>query len=605
MSKPRHAHEVVASVPPDQLIGELVRHLADTIGGQVAYCVPEESDPAELHVIAAAPQDVRVRGGLPGESVRQPVRGGGLLLVAGGRERLREDELAAIRDVAGWVGVVAEVDNTSADRDQAEARARDLRTEVGVARERLAQVRDLERRRIVRAITTTTLRDLEDLRRRIGGLGELSTEDALLHRLTDLGAAVDDVLEEFRTIVRGVYPALLPEHGPRAALEELAATLPRPVRFGGELGRRTGWEVESGFYHAVAAVLNLLAGTEEEPDSSVIVEFDRDDAMHARMATKVGARSADDLRAALDRDAERIGVVGGEMDYDVIEGTAVVTVALPDRTGQPTPPAQGSAFYQRVLDLVQEGRDALGHGSDRSRWDAVEARLAKPPRLAVVSDVPVDPDEVSRASAIGVAVVVVDGPADEALAEMFLREDGPRGSIDAVLSHLPLADGFLAALRRSRQRVEVSPLANLVEVARKLVEREPVIAARRALVSVRRLMSELPEDHPLRWAVDQLAAEAHEIAELDLLDELLAGDVRLRGSVGEEAARLLGAHGIDPRTRLGLDRAADQEQVGVAAQRAVLRWRAQAGVAGGGRTAATCEVLVRTAEGLLTSARTP
>ena len=107
-----------------------------------------------------------------------------------------------------------------------------------------------------------------------------------------------------------------------------------------------------------------------------------------------------------------------------------------------------------------------------------------------------------------------------------------------------------------------------------------------------------------RWAVDQLESEAHEVTELDLLDEILAGELRLRKGLAEDAARLLGAWGSDPRARLGLHATDDDQQVRAAAEDAVQRWRVEAGGPGlGGRNAMTCEVLVRTAEGLLNAAR--
>ncbi|MEV0696841.1 hypothetical protein AB0I53_02830 [Saccharopolyspora sp. NPDC050389] len=607
MPKLRRAHELVASVPPHRLVAALVQQLAETVGGQAAYCVPAAGRPADLNVVAASPEHVSVRGGLAGESAREPVRGGGLLLVAGTR-RWGANEQAAIRETAGWLGVTAEVDRLRADRDCAEARARGLRVEVTTARERLAQVRDLERRRLVRAITTTTQQDLDDVRRRLRGLSELLAEDAALPQLAELGTAVDEMLDNFRTVVRGVFPAMLPDRGSRAALEELAATLPHPVRFGGELGRRAGWQVESGFYHAVAAVLNLLAGKGISPDPAVVVEFGRDDALRARMTAAAGQLSASDLRAALDHDAERLAVLGGAMDFAVTGGEAVVTVQLADRMAPTTTPprAEVSALYQRVWDLVRQGRRAAGDGPDRPRWDAIAARLAQPARLAVVADAAVDPAEVARASALGVTVVFADGPADWALAEEFLADDGPHGSVDAVLCLVPPAPAFRATLRRGRQRVELSESASLDQLARKLIAWAPVIAARRAIVAVRALLPGLPGDHPLRWEVDRIAAEAHEITELDLLDELSSGDTRVLHGVAADAARLLGAHGADPRARLGLDSDANDEQVQAAAQQAVLRWRAHAGKPGtGGRDGMACEVLVRTAEGLLSAARTP
>jgi hypothetical protein len=607
MPKRLRAHDLAACVPHHRLIAELVRQLAGTVGGKVAYCVPAEEDSADLTVVAASPENVAVCGGLADEVGREPVRCGGLLLVAAPR-RWGAKERAATRETAGWLAVAAEIDRLSADRDDAEARARRLRSEVTAARERLAQVRNLERRRLVRAITMTTLRDLDGVRRRLRGLGELPAQDTALPQLAELGSAVDDMLDNFRTVVRGVYPAMLPDHGPRAALEELAAALPHPVRFDGDLGRRSDWQVESGFYHAVAAVLNLLTGKGINSDHAVVVEFGRDDALRARVTAASHRLSMSDLRAALNHDAERLAALGGVLDYPDTGDAAVVTVRLADRMDPATLPqrSDGNPLYERVRDLVEQGRHAAADGPDRPRWDAIAARLAKLTRLAVVTDAAPDPVEVAHASLLGVMVVVADGPADRTLAEEFLSDDGPRGSVDAVLCLAPPHREFLTTLRQSPQRVELAASGSLDQLARKLIAWTPVIAARRAIVAARALLTGLPADHPLRWAVDRVTTEAHEITELDLLDELANPDTRVLHRVAADAARLLGAHGANPRERLGLGTDATNEQVRTTARQAVLRWRAHAGRPDtSGRDQMACEVLVRTAEGLLSSAQTP
>lgn len=602
MRKNRRAHEVVASVPQERLIGALVDQLADAVGGRAAYCVPAAGRPEDFDVVAASPD--AGPAGLGEESAREPVRGGGVLLVGNAR-RWGAKEQAALRETAGWLAVTADAEGLREDHERAAERFRELRGEVTTARERLAHVRDLERRRLVRAITTSTLRDLDDLRRRLRGFGEQLAEGSEVARIAEIGTAVDDMLDNFRTVVRGVYPAMLPDRGPRAALEELAATLPHRVRFSGDLGRRVGWQIESGFYHAVAAVLNLLAGDGiNRDDPAVEVEFVRDEALGAWLRTSVGELSAGDLRAALHQDAERLAVLGGAMECAVTAGAAVVTVRLADRTTTTTTSqGEASALFQLVSDLVKQGQEAAGAGPGRAGWDAIAARLVQPPRLAIVSDA-VGPDsaEVDSASLLGVTVVFAGGPADRQLAEEVLADEGPRGSVDAVLCRVPPTPEFSATLRRGRHRVELSETASADEVARRLVTWTPVIAARRAIVSARALLPGLPADHPLRWSVDRIAAEAHEITELDLLDELVRGDTRLLRGASESAARLLGAEGADPRSRLGLEPEANDEQVRVAAQRAADRWRAHAvRPITGGRDAAACDVLVRTAEGLLQS----
>ncbi|RRO18304.1 hypothetical protein EIL87_08720 [Saccharopolyspora rhizosphaerae] len=607
MRKSRRPHEVVASAPPDRLVGALVDQLAATVGGHAAYCLPAADRPDDVEVVASSANCIH--SGLERSSTREPVRGGRVLLVWGAR-RWGEEERTALRETAGWLAVTGDVDRMRSERDRAEERFRSLRADVTAARERLAHVRDLERRRLVRAITTSTLRDLDELRRRLRGVGERLAEDGEQERIAALGAVVDDMLETFRAVVRGVYPAMLPDKGPRFALEELAATLPHPVRFSGDLGRRVGWQVESGFYHAVAAVLNLLAGEgiHRDDDPAVEVEFARDEVLRARVRSTVGDLSAGDLRAALHQDAERIAVLGGAVECTVVDGTAVVSVRLADRTTSVTTShGESSALFQRVSDLVKQGQHAAEAGPARARWDAIAARLVTPPRLAVVADADgPGPAEVDSASLLGVTVVFAGGPADLAVAEELLADDGPRGSVDAVLCRVAPTPEFRAALRRSPQRVELSETTCLDRLARRLVTWAPVIAARRALVSARALLPGLPVDHPLRWAVDRIAAEAHEITELDLLDELLSGETRVLRGVAEDAARLLGAEGADPRSRLGLEPEVNDEQVRVAAQRAACRWRAHAvRPTTSGRDASVCEVLVRTAEGLLSEGRNP
>nr|CTQ90326.1 diguanylate cyclase/phosphodiesterase (GGDEF & EAL domains) with PAS/PAC sensor(s) [Kibdelosporangium sp. MJ126-NF4] len=625
---------MVATTPPDQVVTALVRELSDTVEGQVAYCVAEADS---LAVVAMWPEHGGnltpgnlTPGDLTHEVACAEVAGGGTLHVAEPR-RWTVREHTALRQTADWLGVVVRLEQLRGERERAEARARRLRSEVTAGRARLAKVRELERRRLVQAVTMTTLRDLAAVRGRLRGLCETPrTGEALSQELEVVRDALDDLLDDFRTVVRGVYPAMLPDRGPRAALEELAATLPRPVRFDGDLARRADWQVESGLYHAVAATLNVLTGAESSAEP-VTVELSGDHVPRVRVGASTGL-SAEDLRAALEHDAERIAVIGGQMECTVTDGGPEMTgtgKTGAEKTGtaeiwiraarrpEPadaevvSPRFERSALYRQVRDLVRQGQAAAGEdGPYRSRWDAVAERLTQPARLAVVRDSSTSTPDVAHAVALGVTVVEVSGPADWALARDLLAEDEPHSSVDAVLCLVTPTSAFQTTLRYARQRVELSESGSLAELAGKLVTWGPVIAARRAVVAIRELMSELPPDDPLRWSIEQIGAEAHEFAELDLLDELGRGESRLLRGGGPTAAadvtRLLGAQGKDPRTRLGLIAAAGVDEVHAAAQDAVRRWRAHAErPTTGARDRAACEVLVRTAEGLLSKAWNP
>ncbi|MEU4767560.1 hypothetical protein AB0H12_30330 [Actinosynnema sp. NPDC023794] len=587
MSGYRAPYEVAAAEPPERLTAALVRNLADGVGGEVVHAVPSGRTHA---VVESWPPDVSSVGGAVGVA---QVDGAGSVFVSA-PSRWDDEARAMLRDTAVWLGTAVRLERLRADRDAADLRARRLRTELGTARTRHARVRDLERQRLVGAITTTTLRDLAGVRTLLRAVAVEGTG------LQAAQEALDELIDDFRDVVRGVFPAMLPDRGARAALEELAATLPRPVDFAGDLGPRTGWQLESGFYHAVASALNLLAGREHP--QAVTVVFGRDDALRAR-ATAAGPLTTDDLLTALGHDIERIAVLGGEMTCGVLDGSAVVTVRLAERT-EPVPvtgfdPAvvARSAVYRQVRDLVRRGQAATDGLPERAAWDAVAERFTTPPRLAVVGP---DPDFAARTvTEQRVAVLIVDAPADRALAEEFLAADGPRGGVDAVLCRSTPTHEFRAALRAGRNRVALAETGSSAALVSALAARGPVIAARRAVAAMTELVRALPGNHQLRWEVERVGVDAHEFAELDLLHDLERGDL-LRG-VASSAARLLGADGVDPRSRLGLPESATTDEISSRARGEVTRWRAHAEhPATGGRDRAACEVLVRTAEGLLT-----
>nr|PZM94986.1 MAG: hypothetical protein DIU77_13135 [Thermocrispum agreste] len=117
-------------------------------------------------------------------------------------------------------------------------------------------------------------------------------------------------------------------------------------------------------------------------------------------------------------------------------------------------------------------------------------------------------------------------------------------------------------------------------------------------------MQGLPADHELRRALDQVSAERHEFAELDLLVELTAQDTPLLRTAGEKvraaAARLLGAEGPEPWMRLGLSPNADKAVVRATAQHSARYWRSRAQLpTTGGKDREVYETLAATAERLV------
>lgn len=109
----------------------------------------------------------------------------------------------------------------------------------------------------------------------------------------------------------------------------------------------------------------------------------------------------------------------------------------------------------------------------------------------------------------------------------------------------------------------------------------------------------------LRYQLERIRSGAHELTEIDLINELRSGTLPLVDEDRQAAEELLGAAGSEPRARLGLPADADTDDVRQAAERQLARWQRRAshpGVTRAVRDAA--EVLVQTCEELLAQAST-
>ena len=217
-------------------------------------------------------------------------------------------------------------------------RADDLATELQASRQRLARAREVERRRLVMELGQATTDRLAGLRNAVStarnDLDEpdadpAAAQQALLRARTGL----DELLDRFRVIARGVYPAVLRDQGPTAALDEVAADLPRSIRMTGDLDGRLDWEIESGIYYVAAAAIGVLAG--RPADTELLVHFDRADGrvrVHISDPTPDG--TAAQLRSALADEAERLAALGGDLELTgpTAPGAPLMLRArLPDR----------------------------------------------------------------------------------------------------------------------------------------------------------------------------------------------------------------------------------------------------------------------------------
>ena len=142
---------------------------------------------------------------------------------------------------------------------------------------------------------------------------------------------LDELLDRFRVIARGVYPAVLRDQGPYGALDELATDMPRLVRLTGTLTDRLAWEVESGIYYLAASAMQQLAARGGDQPVRVHLAHENNQ-LSVELEDPTPDTSLDELRAGLAHDAERLAALGGAMVmFQDESGGTRLRAWLPDR----------------------------------------------------------------------------------------------------------------------------------------------------------------------------------------------------------------------------------------------------------------------------------
>jgi hypothetical protein len=220
-----------------------------------------------------------------------------------------------LHDVANGAALPLRVVALNAELSERVRRAAELAEELRASRRRLASARDAARRRLVAELSHATDDRLAALRTELAATRARladAPDDLTPFRdaLADARVRLDDLLDRFRTVARGVYPSVLRDHGPAAALDEVVADLPRPVRLHAHLSSRAAWELESGLYYAAASALRELAGRPAEHELSLRLEECRGE-ISVVLDDPAPPVAPDRLQAVLADDADRLVALGG------------------------------------------------------------------------------------------------------------------------------------------------------------------------------------------------------------------------------------------------------------------------------------------------------
>ncbi|GLZ54682.1 hypothetical protein [Actinomycetospora sp. NBRC 106378] len=251
---------------------------------------------------------------------------------------------ALVADVAAATGLLVRGLARGEELRDRVARVAELARQTEESTRRLGRAREAERRRLAAELAEATSGRLAALRRAVDDAGEVLDDglapdaddadrdeaaDLARHHLDTARARLEDLLDRFRVIARGVHPAVLRDEGLRAALEEVVADLPRPVRLAGRWPDRLPWEVESGLYHAAVAVLAAVPG-----EGPLEVTLGRaGDRATVEVALPEGTDHPLPATDGLAEEADRLTALGGALDVDAGGLRAWLPVELAPEAG--------------------------------------------------------------------------------------------------------------------------------------------------------------------------------------------------------------------------------------------------------------------------------
>ncbi len=241
-----------------------------------------------------------------------------------------------MQDLAQGAGLLLRGAQLASELEERVRQADELAAQLQASRKRLTRAREVERQRLVGELTQVTTARLATLRGDVAELQELVSSGGAAHEHTQQAlmrarTGLDELLDRFRVIARGVYPAVLRGQGPAGALEELATDLARPVRLSGRLSRRLSWEVESGIYWLAASAMQQLAGQPAEQPLRVHLEL-AEGRLTVRIEDPAAAMAASAVLAALTGDVDRLAALGGDVEItEYGAGGIALRAWLPDQ----------------------------------------------------------------------------------------------------------------------------------------------------------------------------------------------------------------------------------------------------------------------------------
>ena len=176
---------------------------------------------------------------------------------------------------------------------------------------------DAERRRIERDLHDGAQQHLVALRIKVGLAGELAQDDPqVAMRLDDLGAELEEILQELRDLAGGLHPPVLREFGLREALVSVSRRSSPPARLEAAAIGRFPEDVESAVYFCCLEALQNVGKHAGADVTGVIRLWDSERELHFEIEDDGSGCDLESARGSgngLTNMTDRIAALGGTL----------------------------------------------------------------------------------------------------------------------------------------------------------------------------------------------------------------------------------------------------------------------------------------------------
>ncbi len=210
------------------------------------------------------------------------------------------------------------------EQTQLQAELKASTADLASSRVRLMETAHAERRRLERDLHDGVQQHLVGLRIKLDMAAETFREDPVRgeRALASVGRQMDDVLQELRSLARGIYPSLLHECGLREALRAAARSSPIPVAVRAAGIGRYPEDLEVAVYFCCLEALQNVV-KHAGPDATTMVTLTRDGPLLRFEVHDSGVGFDPDAAAAgngLINMRDRIEAIGGTLKVTARHG---------------------------------------------------------------------------------------------------------------------------------------------------------------------------------------------------------------------------------------------------------------------------------------------